>query len=181
MIKGRYFIILLSYLLGGCNYHEEVITNKTNIILPNGKHLVIEKTNIETTSIGIFTNHKYGTSHRFKYNLLLSEEDISWDGGSGVPKNILFCNDTVYIRYLEKRNIKTEYLDSLTNTTKYNYHSEICESFQKHIDKRYFFKLFGSDFWLNITSEDYYSLNKHCKDYVIPNENELILKPVTNN
>lgn len=180
MRKGTSFIILLSFLFSGCKYDTEEVTNNTKIILPNGKHLVVEKTTTETTSTGIITKYNYGTSHRFKYKLLLSKEDISWDGGSGEPKNILFCNDNTYIRYLEKKSIRTEYIDSITNETKSSYHSEISEAFQKHIDNRYFFNLLGSDFWIDITSEDYSSLKKSCKDYIIPNENELTLEPAAN-
>jgi hypothetical protein len=149
-------------------------------MLPNGKHLVVEKITKETTSRGIITNHNYGTSHSFKYKLLLSKEDINWNSGSGEPKNILFCKDTIYIRYLKEKSIRTEYIDSVDNTTKYNYHSEIHEVFQKHIDKRYFFKLLGTDFWVDITSENYSSLKKSCDDYLIPNENELTLKSNVN-
>ncbi|MEI6866142.1 hypothetical protein [Flavicella sp.] len=68
------------------------------------------------------------------------------------------------------------YIDSIDNTTKYNYHSEIQEVFQKHIDERYFFKLFGNDFWVDIPSENYSFLKKSCEDYDIPSDNELSLK-----
>lgn len=179
--KGTYFLILLNCLFSSCNYNTKENTDLTSKVLPNGKHIIIEKITKETTSHGIFSKHNYGTSHSFKYKFSISQEKIDWYGGSGEPKNILFCNDTIYIRYLKEKNITTNYIDSLNNTTKYNYHSEIQEIFQKHIDKRYFFKLFGNDFWVDIASDDYYYLKKSCDDYPIPNDNELSLKTVLDN
>lgn len=174
--KGTYLIVLLNCLVISCNYNTEEILDKTSKILPNGKHIVVEKSTKETTSRGVFTNHNYGTSHRYSYTFLMPKEDINWNGGSGEPKNILFCKDTIYVRYLKEKSIRTKYIDSTDNTTKYNYHSEIHEAFQKHIDERYFFKLFGDDFWVDITSENYSSVKKSCDDYHIPNDNELALK-----
>jgi hypothetical protein len=181
MRKETYLIIVLNFLFISCNYDTKEITNRTNKVLPNGKYLVVEKITTETTSRGIVTNHNYGTSHSFRYKLSLHQEDINWNGGSGEPKNILFCKDTIYIRYLKEKRSRTEYIDSISNTTKYYYHSEVLEVFQKHIDERYFFKIFGSDFWVDITPQHYASLKKSCEDYPIPNENELTLKPTIEN
>lgn len=68
---------------------------KTSKILPNGKHIIVEKNTKEMTSRDIFTNHNYGTSHQFTYKFLLTEDNISWDGGSAEPKNIIFYKDTI--------------------------------------------------------------------------------------
>jgi len=176
--KIKTLLLALFYcLLISCNQKTEEIINLTSKILPNQKHLVVEKTNRKTKFLGIFSNHNYGTSYRFSYKLSLNPGDINWNGGSGEPKYLLFCKDTTYIRYLKKKSIKTAYTDPENDSIKYNYHYEIQEVFQKHIDKRYFFQLFGDDYWVDMPAENYTSLNTLCNEYSVPNDNELLLKP----
>ncbi len=166
------------YVWSGCNTHTEERVDKQEKVLPNKKHITVEKITKETTSVGIFTNHNYGTSHSYRYKFLIQPEDINWDGGSGEPKQLLFCKDTIYMRYLKKKNIQIQYIDSVDNTMKTKHHWETKEVFQKHIDERYFFNFFGKDYWVDISPENYVSLKKSCKEYDIPNDNELLLKPV---
>lgn len=178
--KGAFLLVILNYVCSSCNYNAEETINKTSTLLPNGKHLVVEKINKETTSVGVFTHHNYGTSHSFTYTFSINPGNINWDGGSGEPKNILFCKDTTYIRYLKEKSIKVEYTDSIDDTITYNYHDEIQEVFQKHRDERYFFNLFGDAYWVEISSQNYSSVHKSCDEYPIPNDNELSLIPIAN-
>ncbi|WP_461629474.1 hypothetical protein [Labilibaculum euxinus] len=174
-----FFALIIISFVSGCNYNSEKNIDKVSKLLPNGKHLMVEKTNEETTAIGIFTKHDYGTTHQFSYKFSIDDGDVIWDGGSGEPKNILFCEDTIYIRYLANKYIQVESTDSINNTSKYDYHFEIKEVFQKHIDKRYFFKLLGDDYWVDILPEDYACRKISCDEYPIPNNCELSLPPVT--
>lgn len=176
-LKRFSFIILLFSLLTSCNSETEEIIDKTNKTFSNGITMTVEKVNKETTSRGIFTNHNYGTSHSYTYSFSIKEGKINWDRGSGEPKHIIFHQDTTYISYLKNKVIKTKYTDSITNTTQYNHHSEIRAVFQQHIDKRYFFKLFGDDYWNDITPEHYNSVKKLSEEFSIPNDNELTLLP----
>ena len=176
IIKGVYFILIIIQLLIGCDIKTEERIDKFSKTLPNGKHIIVEKFNKESTSIGIFTSINYGTSHSFKYVFTLPEENIKWDGGSAEPKNIIFCKDAVYIRYLKEKSLSATVTDSTINTTLENNTYEIKEFFQKHIDRRYFFKIFGDDFWEDISSEDYYSMKNSCDEYDIPNDDELLLE-----
>ncbi len=165
--------ILSTSFIGSCSYDTVETTDKTSIALPGDRFLVVEKTNKETTATGLFTKHNYGTTHRFSYTFALNPGKIKWNGGSGEPKHIIFCNDTTYIRYLKKKSIRTEVFDSISNTTIGNYHDEIQESFEKHIDKRYFFKLLGDDYWIEVSDEQYNAVKNSCEEYRIPNDNEL--------
>ncbi|WP_158851135.1 hypothetical protein [Algibacter sp. L1A34] len=173
-------LIAFNCLVTSCDYQEEETIDKTSIILPNGKHIVVEKTNTESTAIGVFSNHNYGTTHRFTYKFSIDQDRIDWDGGSGEPKNITFCKDTTYIRYLKEKTITTNYTDSLTQETERHQRNEIQEFFQKHIDKRYFFKLLGSDYWVDIPLEHYTSISNECEEYQIPNDEELALPSMKN-
>lgn len=171
--------LIISYLLISCNNTTEKTIDKTNNRLPNGKRLIVEKINKETTSIGIFSKHNYGTSHHFTYKVSIKPGDINWNGGTAEPKQLIFKNDTTYIRYLKKKRINIKYLDSLDSTVKYKHKSEIHAFFQKHIDNRYFFKLLGDDYWIDISLNNYEAVKKRGNEYIIPNDNEYSLDSVT--
>ncbi|MBE7697306.1 hypothetical protein [Tenacibaculum finnmarkense] len=171
-----FYLIILSILCNSCNYKTEKTIGKTTKQLANGSVLSIQKTNKETTSIGIFTKHNYGTSHSFSYSFFIRKKNINWNGASAEPKNILFYKDSIYLRSLKEKSIKTQYLDSTNNTINYKYHLEIQEFFEKYIDNRYFFKLLGDDYWIEITSKHYNEIKKQTTEYSIPNDNEFRLK-----
>ncbi len=174
--KGIYFFIIFSFLTTTCRYNTVEKIDKTNKRLPNGILLVVEKVNKETTSRGALTNYNYGTTHSFTYKFDISKGRIHWDGGSGEPKNIVFCRDSIYISFLKEKRINTSYIDSINGTTKYHYHYEIREFYQKHIDERYFFKLLGDAYWEDISPESYVKIKRSCLEYSIPNDAELVLK-----
>jgi len=175
MKKEIYFIAILILVFSSCTSHTEKTTDKIRKILPNGKNLLVEKTNKDTSSKGVFTKHTYSVSHNFEYSISIDKGDIKWYTEIGEPKNILFCRDTAYIRYLKEKTIRTKNLDSIDTIPTYKYHKEIHETYQKHIDKRYFFKLFGDAFWVDISPENYLVLKENCTEFEIPNDNELTL------
>lgn len=55
---------------------------------------------------------------------------------------------------------------------------EVHNVYEKHIDERYFFKIFGDDYWTEISAEEYFSAKKSTKEYAIPNDNELTVTPI---
>ncbi|MGB0871010.1 MAG: hypothetical protein ACPG6V_11445 [Flavobacteriales bacterium] len=165
------FILFITVL--SCRSETEEIVNSESILLENGKLLEIEKTDRNTSSIGIFSNHNYGVTHQYSYQLTL-DDDIDWIGGSHEPKQILYHNEDVYIRFLQKKRYTISWIDSLTQENKSSFEYRIEPGFQKHIDERYFFKLFGKDYWVNIDSNRYYFQQKDGKEYDIPNDGELI-------
>ncbi|WP_291723838.1 hypothetical protein [Bernardetia sp.] len=175
MRKGIVLIIFVFTALG-CERRIEESVETESKILENGKHLKVEKTNRETTSIRLITKHNYGTTHSFKYKLYLTDDEIEWKGTkSQEPKKIAYCNKTIYLRGIEKNYKQIQTIDSVTNDTLYNSYYEMEEFFLESIDKRYFFKNFGTQKWVNISDSAYKSVIKDCKEYEIPNDNELKL------
>lgn len=164
---------LLVLLTESCKQDSVVIISKTKVEIGNGKILTIEKINKDTKSIGYFTGNDYGTTHRFTYKMEIEPDGITWDGGSGEPIQIIYCNDTTFIRYLIKKSIKTESIDSITNETKIDYHNEVKEELQRYMDNRYFFKLFGDDYWLNVPPDTLSNSGDQCMTFEIPNDREL--------
>lgn len=167
-------IFLFLFLLIGCHRETETIEDIQTIIVGNNQNLEVKKTDRNTTSIGIITNHNYGTTHNYSYELTLND-DIYWYGGSHEPKQILFDNTNVYLRYLHQKRYSTFSIDTLTQDTISSSYYKVEEDYQKHIDERYFFNWFGKDYWVNIDSIEYYSLRKGGQEFEIPNDGELSL------
>jgi hypothetical protein len=164
-----FFLILI---LSSCTTSSSKKTiEKTNRLLPNEKHLLIEKTNESSLLKGIFTGHIYDTIRSYTYKVII-DNDVEWDGGSSEPKHILFCEGEMYLHSLKEKCITTKYYDSTSQKMEAKYNFEIQDVYEKHIDKRYFFKLMGEDFWTEIISEKYLKLKNQCKEYDIPNDNE---------
>lgn len=178
---NSFFLLLLLCLLlsTSCTNETEETVNKTTTLLANTKKLMVEKTNKDTKSIGVFSGSNYGNTHKFTYSIKI-DNDASWYGGSKEPTNIIFCKDSIYLRSLKKTSVSTDTLDIETNETLTVTNTEIQEVFEKYIDKRYFFKLFGDDYWSDITAHEYELKNSTCVEFEVPNENELA-EPTTKN
>lgn len=179
-VYNTFYKLLIVFILfvtaTSCKDEVKEIVTKKSTILPNGMHITIEKTDIETTSIGIFTSTNYSRSHSFKYKANVDEGDITWDFGVGVPKHFLFCDEEVYIHYLNETSYVEEVKDSLNASIEEKRFHKIQNFYQKHIDERYFFKLFGDAYWVDITPEEYTTQKTKCTEQVIPNDNELSIE-----
>lgn len=52
--------------------------------------------------------------------------------------------------------------------------------YQKHIDERYFFKLMGDAYWVDVSEEEYNTVKESCPEFEVPNDGELIIKNTIN-
>lgn len=170
-----FFAITIVALFVSCKDEIKETVTKKSEILPNGMHLTIEKTDIRKTSLGLFTNHNYGTSHRFKYRVSVDQGSIDWDFGVGEPKHFLFCDKDVYIHYLNENSYTEESRDSITDISEEVHVIKIENQYQKYIDERYLFKLFGDAYWVDVTEEEYARNKAICSEQAIPNDNELTI------
>ena len=172
-MKKLFFLGVISLLIfSNCETKTKTTVNKQTIALGNTAYLTIQKTNIDRTSIGVFSRHNYGTSHFFKYDLHIDKNDIRWQGSMSEPKEVSLYKDNVFLKLLEEKLITNTVKDTLKDSiiTRHNY--QVKKAYLKHIDKRYFFKLFGDAFWLNIDSTTYHNAKLKGKAFVIPNDNE---------
>ncbi len=175
MMKKLIYVKILSFifLFIACRSKTTERIDITNTLLGNDKYLEVEKTNKNTTHIGIITNSNYGTSHSYSYKITVNNGDINWNGGTAEPKHLLFCNDATYIHYLKEKYISIKSKDSVGNTIERDGYYAVQNVFEQYIDKRYFFKLFGDDYWVEVSSEKYNLQKESCTEYSIPNDNEL--------
>ncbi|WP_271765092.1 hypothetical protein [Aquimarina algiphila] len=177
MKNTLYKVMVLLFLVAvcsNCTSETEKQVDKTNKLLDNGMRLVVEKTNETTKEIGIFSKHNYRTTHSYTYKFTVDGGDVNWDGGSGEPKHILFCENSVYVHYLKEKYISVQ-RDTTSTEINNNGYNMVEEVFELYIDNRYFFKLFGDDYWVEITPESYANKKTSCDEYNIPNDNELSL------
>ncbi|AIY12492.1 hypothetical protein M667_04320 [Cellulophaga baltica NN016038] len=175
--KILFAITLIAFFVSCTDKVKETVTKKSEM-LPNGMHLTIEKTDIKKTSFGIFTNHNYGTSHRFKYRVAVDQGSIEWDFGVGEPKHFLFCDKGIYIHYLNENSYTEEARDTINDTIEEVRVTKIENQYQKYIDERYLFKLFGDAYWVDVTEEEYARNKSLCSEQAIPNDNELTIDAV---
>ncbi|WP_375561529.1 hypothetical protein ACE193_02940 [Bernardetia sp. OM2101] len=178
-MKSSIVFIMVALFLMSCEQRSEENIKVENITLDNGKYLEVEKTNKETTHIGLITKHNYGTTHSFKYKVNLKENETIWKGKKDQePKHIIFCQDTIYMHYLEKQFISTQTIDTLTQDTLYGSYFEVKEFFLKNIDERYLNNLLGQQNWKDMSIQEYNTLKQKCKEYKIPNDEELVVGKV---
>ncbi|SEK93123.1 hypothetical protein SAMN04487910_1503 [Aquimarina amphilecti] len=169
------FSFVLFFLIISCRSKTTERIDITNTLLGNDMYLEVEKKNKNTTHRGIITNSNYGTTHSYSYKLTINNGDINWNGGTAEPKHLLFCKDSTYIHYLKEKYIPIKSKDSVGNIAEENSYYEVQDVFEVYVDKRYFFKLFGDEYWLEISSESYNLQKESCTEYSIPNDNELSL------
>ena len=176
MIYKHILLLIIVFSIICCTSETEETIDITNKTLPNGKHLIIEKTTKTSQSIGIISHHNYGTTRSFTYQFTIKQDKVDWSGGSGEPKKIVFHKDTTYVYYLKIKQQPIVTIDSANNNTpKTSYDEVLTPVYEKHIDNRYFFKLFGDDYWSEISANKYNEVRKLSTEYDIPNDNELIL------
>lgn len=170
----KLLVLCLSFFfIFSCNSETKATIDKINLQLSNGVHIVIEKTNLESSHIGIFSNHDF--THSYSYKLHLIDKGVNWDGGSGEPKGLIFCKDSIFLYSLKEKFFTNDALVRKDSTIKSESYYQVVEVYQKHEDQRYLFNMMGQDFWVDI-SENEYLLRKHdCEEFAIPNDGELTL------
>ncbi|MCT4582226.1 MAG: hypothetical protein N4A35_12510 [Flavobacteriales bacterium] len=175
LIRVVFLSALFVVFVHSCATETVSKTYVTNKELPNGILLSVEKTNTENTQIGMFTKHNYGTTHSYSYKVIVEELDAVWEGKSGEPKKLVFCKDSLFLLSYKEMLFTNDSLRKIDSTLAYESHYEVVEEFQKYVDNRYFFKLFGDAYWVSIPSSCYQYKKSSCKEYDVPNDNELSL------
>ncbi len=179
-MKKRWIIIVVCVLgislCTQCTSHTTAQIDKQRTVFPNGKRMLVEKTNKKTSQYGIITKHHYGDTHSYSYTFTIEKDDVNWDGGTREPKEILFTQDTVYLKSLTKKAIPFQPKDTILHTSAVERHYEIQEVFEKFVDERYFFQWFGDAYWVTIPKFGYTMNMKKGEFYEIPNDKELTLE-----
>lgn len=176
-IKFPLSILFICFIFEACVTSEtEQRNSSTHKIFPNQKHIIVEKQTTITHYTNRFSNKNLGEGHTFSYKFKIKNDNINWNGDAAEPKNIIFCNDTIYFKYyIEKFEADTSIIDSTISSTQRPGIYKTIPVYETFVDKRYLFYLLGEAYWLTI-SEDIYNLKKsNCEEFEIPNDGELFI------
>jgi len=158
-------------LLVSCKTETEKTTNSIRKQFENGKYIEVVKTDESSTHYGMITHTNYGTTHRFNYRFSVNKNEVVWNPkNSAEPKKITFTKDSVFLQSIEKRNFPYQEISADTTITKHK--DSLVFKYEVYIDNRYFFKLLGDDFWLDIPSSQYKNTIQDYKIFEVPNDNE---------
>jgi len=157
-------VIVLGLFFGsiGCTTKTEVYESQLNKEFKNGQTIFVKRTDEVSRSYGAITGHLYGESHNFRYQFTINPDEIVWNGMSReVPKKIIFCKDNLYL----KSNTEQVTTDSVTQAITVS----MVPGYYKNVDKRYFFKLFGDQYFVVVDSTEYQSKKINCQEEDVPN------------
>ena len=144
-----------------CTTKTAVYESQFNKAFTNGQTIFVKRTDEVSRSYGAVTGHLYGQSHSFSYHFTLDPDDIVWTGLTReTPKDVLFCGDDLYV----KTNLQQVNVDSVTQATTV----VVTSGYYKNIDKRYFFKLFGDQYFVTVDSAEYQSKKSNGQEEHVP-------------
>ncbi len=161
IIKQLLLNLLIVFSIGSCSCSTKESKKEWTSEAADGYLLRVKKIDSYTSHKGILTGIDYGTSHSYRYSFKLSPGRIYWEGDGTMPKELIICRDELYVNYYRE----TYQLQS--DKQIYSVQSQ----YAKHVDKRYFFKLLGEQYWVDAMEEDHKKA-KDCKKLAIPNEGE---------
>ena len=181
--------MILSVSLAACTTKTHSSSHRTVKDFPEGKQIIVDRTDIHEEDIGVVSKIVYHTTDKHQYQLRFLPEDIRWENGDAEPKQLLNCADgAVYLHFVAQQAnpyYETEY--EAANSTELNKNDQLQPQDEKlkkvepyfilksyyarFVDKRYFFKLLGESYWVDINKDEYVSLLKKYQAYEVPNEN----------
>jgi hypothetical protein len=163
-IGGRIKALMPLFFLAlpNCTTKTEVYESQLAKEFKNGQTIFVKRTDELTRSYGALTGHLYGENHSFRFQFTIEPSEIEWTGLSGeAPKHILYCGDDLFL----KTTMEQVNTDSVTQTI------TIVQipGYYKNVDKRYFFKLFGEQYFVIADSLEYQSKKINCQEEHVPN------------
>lgn len=180
----------LSLLLSACTTKTTEHSQHLSQDFPQGKQLEVEVTSLHTEQVGIISKITYATADHYRYEFRLLPNDIPWKNMDDEPKQLLVCADNSAYLHSVRQQANPYYATTTAVETKpaaenteqkeqalaeENKPVEPYVILKNHytsfVDKRYFFKLLGEYYWVEISKDEYSSKLKDCQAYAVPNEN----------
>jgi hypothetical protein len=155
-------IVVISLAIIGCTTSTAVYESQMNKELKDGKTIFIKKTDEISRSVGAITGHLWNERHTFRYQFTIEPDEVEWQGLLGeAPKSILYCNGELFLK-TTTAHVVTDTVKQITST--------IAEpSYYRHVDKRYFFKMFGDQYFVTVDSLLYQTKSAACPEQYVPN------------
>jgi len=168
-------VIFIGLQLSGCEPKIDEITKFTNILHKDyydGHKVRIEQyVTVTKYRYSILGNNRVDTINH-TYGVYWSPGNIIWnevmirgrDGtryynGDMVPKMMVVCHGKLLLEY---------HIDSGYVYEDGQFTDGIVREFVEHVDERYLFKYFGSQYWVAINKHDFNKKTTNCKRYKLP-------------
>jgi hypothetical protein len=157
----RYLIVVLLFILTMCSHNTEVYQSTFKKKYANGKAIEVVREDRVTKWKGMLTGTDYGGTNTFTYKFNIEPDDSKWEGSyNQVPLALVFCDNETFLKVTD-RIIKYDSLygpGTFKDTTLYF----------KNVDERYFFKLFGEQYFVDSDSVSYLQIKTKCNEVPVP-------------
>jgi hypothetical protein len=155
------WLMLLCIAVFSCTTKTEVYESQMNREFKNGQTIFVKKTDEVSRLVGRISGHLWNERHTFRYQFTTEPDEVEWQGLLGeVPKSVLYCNTELYLKTTTEH-VVTDTIRQITST--------IAEpNYYRHVDKRYFFKLFGDQYFVMIDSVVYQTKTAACSEEYVP-------------
>jgi hypothetical protein len=156
------WLMLLCIAVISCTTKTEVYESQVNKEFKNGQTIFLKKTDEVSRIVGSITGHLWNERHSFRYQFTIDPDEIEWQGLLGeAPKSVLYCNNELYLKTTTEH-VVTDTIKQITSTI-------AKPSYYRHVDKRYFFKMFGDQYFVMIDSLVYQTKSAACPEEYVPN------------
>lgn len=155
------YLAALLLLLAACSHDTSVYQSKFSKKYQNGKSIDVVREDEVTQWTGMITHANYGRTETFTYKFNIEPDDYKWEGlANQAPLALIFCGDDTFL----KTTLRTIKYDSLYGE------GQVKDTtiYFKNVDKRYFFKLFGEQYFTESDSATYHQVKTKCSEVPVP-------------
>jgi hypothetical protein len=157
-----YVIVIVLFLCTTCTTKTQVYVSTFSTKYDNGRSIDVKREDRYTRWTGYFSKIDYGQTNSFSYSFNIHPDDYEWEGlMNQVPLELIFCSNDTYLKVTER----IVRYDSLYSAGEF----KDTTLYFKNVDDRYFFNLFGDQYFIAADSTDYQERSIKCKQVLIPN------------
>ena len=158
-------VLIGQFILISCRTNTETHVLKLSKTYSNGKTVDLVREDSYTKYTGILSGIHWGDNHSFTYTLVINPDNYKWVGATGqFPSKLLFCKEDVFLKIKEER-VKID--TSSINATPLIIDTSV---YYKNIDNRYFFDLFGDQYFVPTDSNEYAIYRRLGVEEIVPFE-----------
>jgi hypothetical protein len=162
-MKNSLFLLFCLALFITCKTETQKYTTTFNKKISDEISIEVMREDNYQQFYGILSGINWSNNHSFHYEFSIKPDDSKWVGADGqLPQKIFFCDKDIYLLAKgEKVLIDTANVNAIPNVIE-------VSLYYKNVDNRYFFKLFGDQFFEAIDSTKFYTSKINCKEENIP-------------
>jgi hypothetical protein len=154
-------MLSLLFLLVACSSNTDVYTSTFHQSYDNGRSIEVVREDRVTKWKGLLTGTNYGETNNFDYSFTTEPDGYEWRGLTNqAPLALIFCGDETFLKVTE-RVVERDSLYGPVNLADKMFYF-------KNVDERYFFKLFGQQYFVASDSIQYQESLAKCGEVPVP-------------